>query len=49
MVNATTNHKISLSGNTISLSGVKKVESVTEKQAVLVTEGKVVLKGQVVR
>ena len=45
MVNATTNHKISLAGNTISVCGVKKVESVTEKQAVLVTEGKLVIKG----
>ena len=45
MVNATANHKISLTGNTISLSGVQKVESVTEKQAVLATECKVVVKG----
>ena len=45
MANAVANYKIKVEGNTLSVGGVKKVESVTDRQAVLITESKLVVCG----
>ena len=45
MTNMAANYKIKLDGNTINIAGVKRVESVADKQAVLFADGKIVLKG----
>lgn len=48
MADATSNCKLKVEGNVLSVWGVKKVESVTDKQAVLVTEGKTTIKGNAI-
>ena len=45
MANAVANQRLKVENGCISVWGVKKVESVTEKQAVLVTDGKTPIKG----
>ena len=45
MANTTQNVKLKVDCNTLSVWGVKKVESVTDRQAVLVADGKMVIKG----
>ncbi len=45
MANAVANQRLKVENGCISVWGVKKVESVTERQAVLVTDGKTTIKG----
>ena len=45
MASVVANQRLKVENGCVSVWGVKKVESVTEKQAVLVTEGKTVIKG----